>query len=84
MKEESKIDVSVVVPVYNAAATIDRCVESLLSQQTQYSYEVLLVNDGSTDNSLEMIRQWQHKDGRIRVFTQPNGGVSTARNVGIE
>jgi glycosyltransferase involved in cell wall biosynthesis len=84
MKEDNKIEISVVVPVYNAAATIDRCVESLLSQQTQYSYEVLLVNDGSTDNSLDVIRQWQRKDGRIRVFTQPNGGVSTARNVGIE
>ena len=80
---QNEIDVSVVVPVYNAEKTIDRCVESLLAQQTQYPYEVLLINDGSKDGSLNILRRWQTRDSRIRVFTQANSGVSAARNCGI-
>lgn len=82
--DASQIEVSVIVPVYNASKTIDRCVNSLVDQQTRWPYEVLLIDDGSTDDSLERLRTWERSNGRIRVFSQPNSGVSIARNVGLK
>lgn len=75
--------ISIVVPVYNAEKTLDRCVQSLLSQV--YSHiEILLVNDGSRDGSLEICRRYAREDERIRVIDKPNGGVSSARNAGLD
>lgn len=73
--------VSIVVPVYNADATIERCVCSLI-EQTYPSIEIILVNDGSSDNSLNHCKSLQQQDSRIHVITQTNQGLSAARNTG--
>lgn len=75
--------ISVIVPVYNAASTLERCVESL-TNQTYRHLEILLVNDGSTDQSLHICHQLEISDPRIHVFTQKNQGLSVARNTGIK
>lgn len=75
--------ISVVVPVYNAGVLIDRCLDSVFGQVGDFPVEVILVDDGSTDNSVELIRRRPEQD-RIRLFQQKNSGPSKARNVGIE
>lgn len=75
--------VSLVVPVYNAEKTIRRCIESILSQ-TFTDYELILVNDGSTDNSGAICDEYAKQDARIRVLHKDNGGVSSARNLGLD
>lgn len=74
---------SVIVPVYNGEAYIDRAMEGILSQ-TLEALEVVAVNDGSRDGSLEKLREWEKKDSRVRVIDQKNQGVSTARNVAMQ
>lgn len=76
------MDLSVIVPVYNAAALIDRCLDSIFNQKTRYAFEVILVDDGSTDNSVELIKA--RKETNIRLFQQKNAGPSVARNKGVE
>lgn len=83
MMDDKKPLVSVIVPVYNAEAYIERCVYSILNQ-TYDNLEVLLVDDGSVDQSLQKIKFISEKDDRIKVFHQENAGVSTARNKGID
>ena len=73
---------SVIVPVYNVDKYIDRCLESLVCQSLS-DIEILCVNDGSTDGSPARLRKWADRDGRIHVVSKPNGGLSSARNVGI-
>lgn len=75
--------VSIIVPVYNIGENIDRCVSSVLAQ-TCTDFELLLVDDGSTDNSYELCISWAEKDKRIKVFHKANGGVSSARNMGLQ
>lgn len=75
--------VSIIVPVYNVAADLDRCVESLVSQ-TLRDIEILLVDDGSTDASGKLCDEWVGRDERIRVVHKENGGLSSARNAGME
>lgn len=74
--------VSIIVPVYNKAEFLERGIQSLLDQ-TLDDIEVILVNDGSTDQSLEILTRFQGADGRVLVINQPNGGVSRARNAGL-
>lgn len=74
---------SVIIPVYNAEKTLHRCVDSLLNQN--YSdMELILVNDGSPDRSLDICNEYKNRDARVRVIDKPNGGVSTARNAGLD
>ena len=75
--------ISIVVPVYNAAQTLEKCVGSLTSQ-TFGDVEILLVNNGSTDNSLDVCNRIAAKDARVKVIDHFEKGVSTARNRGIE
>ncbi|NHM14406.1 glycosyltransferase family 2 protein [Xiamenia xianingshaonis] len=75
--------VSVVVPVYNIRAFVGECLESIASQ-TLAGVEIVCVDDGSTDGSAEALDEAARLDGRIRVIHQENGGLSHARNVGIE
>lgn len=75
--------ISVIVPVYNVEKYIHRCVDSILTQ-TFTDFEVLLIDDGSTDRSGEICDEYRKVDVRVRVFHQENGGVSKARNVGLE
>ncbi len=75
--------ISVVVPVYNVVSYLDECVASIVAQ-TYTVWECILVDDGSKDGSGELCDVWAKKDERIRVIHQENGGVSKARNRGIE
>lgn len=74
--------VSVIIPVYNVDAYLSACLESVLAQTFQ-DFEVICINDGSTDNSLDILNQYAQKDNRIYVVSQKNQGVSVARNNGI-
>lgn len=74
--------VSMIVPVYNTAQYLPACLDSILAQ-TFSDYELLLVDDGSTDDSAAICDAYAAKDQRIRVFHRPNGGVSAARNLGV-
>ena len=75
--------ISIIVPVYNVADYLPCCMESILSQ-TFTDFEVLLVDDGSTDGGGDICDRMAEKDSRIRVFHKANGGVSSARNLGLE
>lgn len=74
--------VSVIVPVYNAQETIERCLSSIL-EQTYPALEVLVVDDGSTDQSLALVREFEREDSRVRVLAQANSGVAAARNLAM-
>lgn len=74
--------ISVVVPVYNAENNIENCIKSIL-KQTYQDYELILINDGSTDGSLKICQKYVQKDKRVRIISQTNRGVSETRNVGI-
>lgn len=75
--------ISVVVPVYNAKASLRRCLDSL-AQQTHTDFEVLLIDDGSTDESPEICREYSERDSRFRLISQQNAGPAAARNTGME
>lgn len=75
--------ISIIIPVYNSEKTLNRCVNSILNQ-TFMDWELLLVDDGSTDKSGKICDQYALKDFRIRVFHKKNGGVSSARNTGLD
>ena len=75
--------ISVIVPVYNAEKYLHRCVDSILTQ-TFDNFELLLINDGSNDNSGVICDEYALKDSRVRVFHKENGGVSSARNLGLD
>ncbi len=75
--------VSIIIPVYKVERYLDRCVESVL-QQSYANLEILLVEDGSPDNCGAMCERWAEKDARIRVIHKENGGLSDARNTGLE
>lgn len=75
--------ISIVIPVYNSEKYIERAILSLMNQ-TFKNIEIIVVNDGSTDNSEEIIKKLQKKDQRIKYIKQKNGGPSSARNHGIE
>ena len=74
--------ISVIVPVYKVEPYLDRCVQSIVNQ-TYKNLEIILVDDGSPDHCPAMCDAWAEKDSRIRVIHKENGGVSTARNAGI-
>ena len=77
------IKVSVIVPVYNVAKYLPECMDSLVNQ-TMEDMEIICVNDGSTDNCLEILEEYAQKDSRVKVFTIENSGISLARNFGLE
>src|SRR5665647_1387418 len=75
--------ISIIVPVYNVELYIRECLDSILTQ-TFKDFEVILVNDGSTDQSGDICNEYAKNDKRIKVAHKDNGGVSSARNVGIK
>lgn len=79
----SKELVSIIVPVYNVEKYLEKCMLSLLNQ-TYKNIEILAVDDGSTDGSLDILKEFQLKDPRLIVFSQKNGGQASARNLGLE
>lgn len=77
------IRVSIIIPVYNAEEHLTKCVESVLAQ-TEKNIEIILIDDGSRDSSLDICQAYEKQDERVRVIHQENFGVSVARNRGIE
>lgn len=75
--------ISVIVPVYNTEKYLDRCIQSILAQ-TYTDLELLLIDDGSTDSSGAICDKYAEQDSRVRVFHKANGGVSSARNIGLD
>lgn len=75
--------ISVIVPVYNVEKYLERCLDSIL-RQTYTNLEILLIDDGSKDNSGNICDEYAKKDNRIKVIHKPNGGISDVRNVGLE
>ena len=74
---------SVIIPVYNTEKYLIKCLDSVINQ-TFKNLEVICVNDGSTDNSLEILKKYQSIDDRVKIINKKNGGLSSARNIGIE
>lgn len=74
--------ISVIVPIYGVEAFLSACLDSLLAQRYAH-YELILVNDGSPDNSWRVMQEYAAKDSRVRIFQKENGGVSSARNFGL-
>ena len=81
-KESKGVYISFIVPVYNAGRYLQHCIDSILAQDFQ-NFELILINDGSTDDSEKICEQNSHKDSRIRYASQLNKGPSAARNLGI-
>lgn len=75
--------ISIIVPVYNVEKYLRRCIDSILNQ-TYHNLDVILIDDGSTDESGKICDEYACKDNRIRVIHKPNGGLSSARNIGID
>lgn len=75
--------ISVIIPVYNVEKYLDRCISSIVNQ-TYKNLEIILVDDGSPDNCLKICDEWKNKDERIIVVHKENGGLSDARNTGLE
>ena len=84
MEEEQKNPlISVVIPVYNMNKYLDRCMKSVCNQ-TYHNLEIILVDDGSTDGSGILCDEWAERDARIKVIHKKNGGLSSARNAGLD
>ena len=77
------VHISVIIPVYNSAIYLQQCIESALNQ-TYKNFEILLIDDGSTDNSPQICDEYFEKYGNIRTFHKKNGGASSARNYGLK
>jgi glycosyltransferase involved in cell wall biosynthesis len=74
--------VSVIVPIYNVERFLERCFESIFNQ-TYKNFEIIAIDDGSTDSSAEILDQWAQKDKRIKAVHQHNIGVAATRNAGL-
>ena len=81
--DSGSLRISVIVPVYNTEKYLRRCIDSILNQ-TYEALEVILVDDGSTDGSGAVCDEYAEKDARVRAIHQKNGGISAARNAGID
>jgi len=75
--------VSIIIPIYNVEKYLSRCLDSVINQ-THKDIEILCVNDGSTDSSEKILGQYQKLDSRIKIINQENGGLSVARNTGLD
>ncbi len=75
--------ISCIIPMYNAEKYIQKCISSVLAQ-TYQNFEIIVVDDGSTDSSYALAEECRNKDSRIRLYHTPNGGVCKARNLGLE
>ncbi|MCF7560043.1 glycosyltransferase [Sabulilitoribacter multivorans] len=76
---------SIIIPLYNVEKYVSTCLDSILNQGlNEKEYEILIINDGSTDNSLEIVENFEQKYSHIHVYSKKNGGVGSARNKGID
>ena len=75
--------VSIIVPIYNVESALEYCLDSIQAQN--YSdYEVIMINDGSTDKSPEIAKQYVERDNKFKLYTTPNRGLASARNEGLK
>lgn len=82
---EQSYDLSIIVPLYNSASLIDSLLLGLINQYTEYRYEIILIDDGSSDESFPVAKSWEGRyPGKIKVFHQSNSGIAAARNKGIK
>ena len=81
---DDQVELSIIVPIYNVEQYVSDCIESLMNQKTTHSFEVILVNDGSTDSSREIAINAVHGDGRFRLIDKDNAGLASARNTGLD
>lgn len=77
-------DLTIIVPIYNAAPYLNQCIDSLLNQQTNLNYCIFLINDGSLDHSLDICNTYKKQHQNIYVFNKENKGTSTAKNLGLD
>ncbi|MCI6266621.1 MAG: glycosyltransferase [Erysipelotrichaceae bacterium] len=82
-KINKKIDLSIIIPVYNNQVLVEKCLNSIINQKTKYNFEIICIDDGSTDKSLEILRKYEQKYSYLKVIHQENHGIAVARNVGI-
>ena len=82
MPANKEIKVSVILPVYNKAPFLVQCIDGILAQ-TLDDIEIICINDGSTDESLSILKKYEEKDSRVKVISQKNKGAAAARNVGL-
>lgn len=75
--------ISVIVPIYNTSKYLSKCIDSIINQ-TYKNLEIILVNDGSTDNSLDICNKYKLIDSRIIIINKDNGGLSSAKNIGLD
>ena len=80
---DSSVDLSIIIPVYNNVDVVEECINSVINQRTGYQYELILVDDGSTDGAEDIIEQYRSYDN-VMIIHQKNGGIASARNTGIE
>lgn len=81
---EKEYDLTVIIPVYNAEKYISKCLDSIFSQETKYTYLVKTINDGSTDNSLSILKEYQKEHDNLQITTIQNSGAGAARNEGLK
>lgn len=79
--DKNNYNLSIIIPAYNCAKYVKKCLETLINQKTDYTYEIIIVNDGSKDNSEDVIKSV--KSSKIKLVNQPNGGAAMARNTGL-
>lgn len=82
MQYNKQPNISIIIPVFNAESYLDDCLHSILNQ-TMSNIEIICINDGSSDNSLEILKKYAKKDTRMIIYEQKNAGVSVARNIGL-
>lgn len=81
---EKKLLLSIIVPVYNAEQYIEDCLKSLECQKLSSSeYEIICINDGSTDHSLDILNKYKNRNSNIRIINKENEGIAIARNIGL-
>lgn len=80
---KKELDLSIIIPCYNVEKYVRECIESVLNQKTQFKYEVILINDGSQDNTLNILKEYKDKNN-IVLIDQKNKGFSGARNTGLQ
>lgn len=83
LRSSTRYDLSIIVPVYNASSFIGKCIESVLAQETRYSFQIVIINDGSTDDSENILSTYNSQEN-VKVINQENYGISAARNRGLE
>ena len=83
LEVDRNIDLSIIVPVYNVEKYLDRCLSSIVEQNTKYHFEVIAIDDGSTDDSAEILQKYEKEYEFFQTITQENQGLSGARNTGI-